>query len=254
MKKIILVIIFLSMTFIYSVAIEYTVIKGDCLWNIAKKFYENPFLWKKIYESNKDKIKNPDLIYPGQIFLLPDIENFEQQSENIAIETQNKENQELETKKEEVDKSVQENIHYATTQTKDSFPESFSETGEEKTKFLSEPKYEGNLEFVKKYNLKEFVSFGKIVSAKERKFFYIDFDIVYCKINKEQEIKVGDILGIYHLGPSKYDTTLLNVPKNQLTLVGKMQILEINKDIAVCKIIRTYSPILIGDMASGFKK
>lgn len=244
MKKIILIIIFLSMNYIYSIAIEYTVIKGDCLWNIAKKFYENPFLWKKIYEANKDKIKNPDLIYPGQVFLLPDIENFEQQTE---IETQV--TQELESK-ENVIESIQENINNTTIQTEAAFTKSFSETEEEKTKLISEPRYEENLEFAKKYDLKEFTSFGKIVDAKERKFFYIDFDIVYCKINKEKEIKVGDILGIYHLGPSKYDATLLKTPKNQLTLIGKLQILEINEDNAVCKIIRTYSPILIGDMIS----
>ena len=48
----------------------YTVIKGDCLWNIAKKdyIYNDPFQWPRIYEANKDKIKDPDLIYPKQEF------------------------------------------------------------------------------------------------------------------------------------------------------------------------------------------
>lgn len=43
----------------------------DCLWYVAKKFYKNPFQWKKIYETNKDKIKNPNLIYPGWILKVP---------------------------------------------------------------------------------------------------------------------------------------------------------------------------------------
>jgi len=45
----------------------------DCLWNIAKKkeIYNDPWKWKKIYKVNKDKIKNPDLIYPGQKFTIP---------------------------------------------------------------------------------------------------------------------------------------------------------------------------------------
>jgi peptidoglycan hydrolase CwlO-like protein len=53
----------------------YTVVKGDCLWNIAKmdKHYENPFAWPKIYESNKDKIDDPDLIYPKQVFKIPNL-------------------------------------------------------------------------------------------------------------------------------------------------------------------------------------
>lgn len=49
---------------------DYTVVKGDCLWNIAKKdyVYNDPFKWPRIYEANKDKIKDPDLIYPRQVF------------------------------------------------------------------------------------------------------------------------------------------------------------------------------------------
>jgi len=45
----------------------------DCLWNIAKKpkIYDNPFLWPKIWQGNRDQIKNPDLIYPGQKLKIP---------------------------------------------------------------------------------------------------------------------------------------------------------------------------------------
>ncbi len=51
----------------------YTVVRGDCLWNIAKKdqYYGNGFAWPKIYKANRDKIKNPDLIYPKQEFTIP---------------------------------------------------------------------------------------------------------------------------------------------------------------------------------------
>lgn len=49
----------------------YTVVKGDSLSKIAKQFYGNANQWKRIYEANKDVIKNPDLIYPGQTFTIP---------------------------------------------------------------------------------------------------------------------------------------------------------------------------------------
>jgi hypothetical protein len=49
----------------------YTVKKGDCLWNIAKKFYGNGSKYTVIYNANKSKIKNPNLIYPGQVFIIP---------------------------------------------------------------------------------------------------------------------------------------------------------------------------------------
>lgn len=53
----------------------YSVVKGDCLWNIAKKkeHYDNAFAWPKIYNANRDQIKNPDLIYPKQIFKIPNL-------------------------------------------------------------------------------------------------------------------------------------------------------------------------------------
>lgn len=49
----------------------YKVKKGDCLWNIAKKFYGNGSKYTKIAEANKDKIKSPNLIYPDQILIIP---------------------------------------------------------------------------------------------------------------------------------------------------------------------------------------
>jgi nucleoid-associated protein YgaU len=54
---------------------EYTVVRGDCLWRIAKKqeFYGNGFAWPNIYKANRDKIKNPDLIYPKQQLTIPQL-------------------------------------------------------------------------------------------------------------------------------------------------------------------------------------
>ena len=49
----------------------YTVVAGDTLSQIAKREYGDASQWKRIYEANKDTIKNPDLIYPGQTFKIP---------------------------------------------------------------------------------------------------------------------------------------------------------------------------------------
>ena len=49
----------------------YTVVAGDTLSKIAKDEYGDASQWKRIYEANKDTIKNPDLIYPGQTFKIP---------------------------------------------------------------------------------------------------------------------------------------------------------------------------------------
>lgn len=49
----------------------YTVVKGDCLWSIAKKQLGNGSRWQEIYQLNRDKVKNPNLIFPGQQLILP---------------------------------------------------------------------------------------------------------------------------------------------------------------------------------------
>lgn len=51
----------------------HTVKKGECLWWIAeyKQIYNDPFMWPFIYKANRDQIKNPNLIYPGQNFSIP---------------------------------------------------------------------------------------------------------------------------------------------------------------------------------------
>ena len=52
---------------------SYTVVRGDYLWKIAAKddIYGNPYAWMRIYTANRDQIKNPDLIYPNQVFAIP---------------------------------------------------------------------------------------------------------------------------------------------------------------------------------------
>jgi len=50
----------------------YTVRSGDSLSKIAKAQYGDASQWKRIYEANRDKISNPDLIHPGQEFTIPD--------------------------------------------------------------------------------------------------------------------------------------------------------------------------------------
>ena len=51
--------------------ITITVLPGFTLWAIAKKNLGNGVMYVQVFEANKDKIKDPDLIYPGQVFTVP---------------------------------------------------------------------------------------------------------------------------------------------------------------------------------------
>ncbi|HEY0741846.1 MAG TPA: LysM peptidoglycan-binding domain-containing protein [Chryseosolibacter sp.] len=50
---------------------EYVIKPGDSLSKIAKQVYGNAAEWQKIYQANRNTIKDPDLIHPGQKIILP---------------------------------------------------------------------------------------------------------------------------------------------------------------------------------------
>ncbi|MBL9048063.1 MAG: LysM peptidoglycan-binding domain-containing protein [Tabrizicola sp.] len=53
-------------------AVTVTVQPGFTLWGIAQEKYGDGVLYVQLFEANEDKIKDPDLIYPGQIFSVPE--------------------------------------------------------------------------------------------------------------------------------------------------------------------------------------
>lgn len=61
---------------------KYKVQKGDTLQKISQKFFGTTKKWHKIYEFNKDKLKGPDKIYPGQVIDIP-VEPLSQTKENL---------------------------------------------------------------------------------------------------------------------------------------------------------------------------
>ena len=52
---------------------RYAVQRGDTLWGISgrEQIYHNPFMWPLIYKANSQQIRDPDLIFPRQIFVIP---------------------------------------------------------------------------------------------------------------------------------------------------------------------------------------
>lgn len=58
----------------------------DCLWNIAKKsdIYNNAWMWPKIWQGNRDKIKDPDVIKPSWVLKIPEGKELSKEEQSAA--------------------------------------------------------------------------------------------------------------------------------------------------------------------------
>jgi hypothetical protein len=51
--------------------LSHLVIRGDTLWDLSVFYYRTPWAWNVIYAANQDRIKNPNIIYPGITLVIP---------------------------------------------------------------------------------------------------------------------------------------------------------------------------------------
>lgn len=70
-----------------SEPMAYTVQKGDTLEKIAKQFYGSTKQWPRLYKANRETLKNPNRVYPGQRLMIPAAPAEESESARVSAET-----------------------------------------------------------------------------------------------------------------------------------------------------------------------
>jgi hypothetical protein len=67
---------------------SHEVVKGETLWALAEWYLANPFRWPMIFEANRDKIRDPHWIYPGQVFVIPGLEGQRAEVTEVSVVTE----------------------------------------------------------------------------------------------------------------------------------------------------------------------
>jgi nucleoid-associated protein YgaU len=60
---------------------------GETLWQIAAQFTGDPHQWPELYRANRDQIKDPSRLYPGQVLSIPDFDGAGSQTEAVPTRT-----------------------------------------------------------------------------------------------------------------------------------------------------------------------
>jgi LysM repeat protein len=167
----------------------YTIKQGDTLWDISNTFLKDPFLWPLLWKANP-YIKNPDLIYPGNKLVIPNLapieHAIEQPEETVGKET-----------------AVEEKPSAVVARPKRPAPKQ-AETPEEAPK---RPKLvlpeEAPTPIIDRYAMinagfvNEEESDDRIIGSLEPKTIFGYDDVVYVSIESRDDVQVGERFLIY---------------------------------------------------------
>lgn len=237
---------------------SYTVVIGDTLWDISKRFLNNPFKWEDLWKANPS-IANPHLIYPGDtIKIFPSepvtagekakqgaVEAVPAVQEGLPVEKLQKSEEapsvmpkiEEEKPKEEVRAEVQPPQPPAVVEGKQApqpIPEvvKISSAIMERHGLISAKGMEGS---------------GIIIGSKEERLLLSQGDIVYISLAKGTEVVDGDKFIIFATtGEVKHPVTEKTAGFLTDTL-GILEITKVEKDgVIAARIVKSYKEILKG--------
>lgn len=229
----------------------YTVIPGDCLWNIAKSLLKDPWAWKEIWENNANIIENPDLIFPGQkiqIALLLSSKKIVFQENLVSEESLEESEKETNFQKNKPFKEIE--IQEVCTNDLLGIIEQEKEI---KSKNSISPELVNYISYIKKEGEEE-TWYGKITESLDEKSFFSLADYVYIEPKQGEILQKNESFIIFREEKEIFHPVSNQKIGNIILPLGKIKITESTEKLAKAQIIDARECILIGDKIKKFIK
>jgi len=193
----------------------YTIKKGDTLWDLSKKFIDDPYYWPNIWAKNPE-ITNPHLIFPGQKIQILDgkvkiIPAYPEANKATEIEADSQQ-----ITPPTLDNKTDESITIKSTGSGDGF-------------ILTDEK-----------------PLGTLVDSVDNRILLTKDDVVFLKMHDLANVKVGDTYGLFERGEKIKDPQTKKLIGTMMVNLGFLQVTEINGETVIAKIGNVFREIARG--------
>lgn len=236
---------------------KYLVKEGDTLWDISTNIMKDPFLWPRLWKDNK-YIINPDLIYPGNVIILPGEEIVIKEAEPVTAPLTAPKEAEPEPirKAEEVPPPAAE-AEEAALPVEEEFAAPAVTPQKEARPFTLEGVgvlTDEVLLFSSGFVVSRLEDKGVIVGSWDKKVLLSDNDVIYINRKNNPAIANGDKYTIYKVVRQVKHPITEKKMGHLVKILGVVQITDVKKDVATGTIIRSFDYIGYGDKLMPYKK